>query len=189
MHINSDPSHDFAHVERVCVLAKKLARQCGCNATIVELAALFHDVYDHKYERGDVHMEQVWEDVGREHQEAVMRLVQNIGWTQESRLRGSDQWTDWHQTCLELHCVMDADKLDALGAIGVLRCAAYAGAKNNPLLGASSAHSHFYEKLIRLEEYMLTSGGRSMARQRTQFMHLFLQQIEREKEESGVSLL
>jgi len=52
MHINSDPSHDFAHVERVCVLAKKLARQCGCNATIVELAALFHDVYDHEYERG-----------------------------------------------------------------------------------------------------------------------------------------
>lgn len=93
---------------------------------------------------------------------------------------------------LDVRSVQDADKLDAIGAFGVMRCMAYSGAANRPLhhsdgtnngTGGDSAIDHFYDKLFKLEGLMRTARGREMAKQRTEFMRAFVDQVQREHEE------
>lgn len=107
---------------------------------IVELAALLHDVLDKKY----VSEEQAADPYGsflpffRAAAEArgidlitdgrartIARIVTNVSWSTEKKLRQEGLIEDWHRECIELHCVQDADRLDAIGAFGIMRCAAY----------------------------------------------------------------
>ena len=99
----------------------------------VELAALLHDVLDKKYvsaaDAADPYafFLPFFQKLAREHgvdlvqdgrARAVARIVDNVSWSTEKRLRAAGQWGQWHQTCIELHCVQDADRLDAIGAFG-----------------------------------------------------------------------
>jgi uncharacterized protein len=74
----------------------------------------------------------------------ISRIVENVSWTTEKKLRAMEPngWTEWHQNCAELHCVQDADRLDAIGAFGIMRCSAYSCATNRPLHTPSDAPLH-----------------------------------------------
>lgn len=103
---------------------------------VVEVAALMHDMADKKYVQlppGTTlyqHFLPVFEGiqipghgnavdfVGTERLELVVKVVENVSWTTEKKLRASGGWSEWHDTCKELHCVQDADRLDAIGAFG-----------------------------------------------------------------------
>lgn len=103
---------------------------------VVEVAALMHDMADKKYvtlEEGKTlyqHFLPLFESIrttdgkdavqilGQERLELIAKAVENVSWTTEKKLRASGGWSSWHSDCLELHCVQDADRLDAIGAFG-----------------------------------------------------------------------
>lgn len=141
-----DPSHDALHVWRVRRLALKIA-QCETDThgktidpDIVEFAALFHDLQDHKYtsatgQTSDEEMRDIMVQNGFPAPKAdlVLRIISNTSFSTEKKLRKAGQWGEWHQGCVELHCVQDADRLDAMGTFGICRAAAYSTAVNRPL--------------------------------------------------------
>lgn len=152
-----DPSHDALHVWRVRRMALKISQTemnlygKTIDTDVVELAALFHDLQDHKYttsnnnengqrknsshQTSNSEMMDIMLDGGLDQERAdlVMRIIQNTSYSTEKKLRTAGQWGDWHQSCLELHCVQDADRLDAIGTFGLFRASAYSGAIDKPL--------------------------------------------------------
>lgn len=90
----------------------------------------------------------------------ILRIVPAVSYSTEKKLRAAGGWGHWHDTCAELHAVQDADRLDAIGAIGVLRCAAFSGARNRILLEdepntpSNSCEGHFYDKLLKIKDLM-----------------------------------
>ncbi|KAI7852696.1 hypothetical protein BDC45DRAFT_443705 [Circinella umbellata] len=203
-----DPSHDINHVDRVCPLrlAEQDALKDKVDLTVIKLAALCHDIGDRKYVTSPEKEENVEQFLIKngydiEKSALVKKIVDNIGYSKELGWSKDDPDTTWRDSCLELHAVQDADKLDAIGAFGVMRCAAYSGAKNialhipelDPVLHMSqkeytnqkngTAVNHFHEKLFRLSSMMRTPVGKEMAKKRDQFMHAFIAQIEDEEKE------
>ncbi|KAG8706913.1 hypothetical protein FRC08_000802, partial [Ceratobasidium sp. 394] len=143
-----DPSHDAQHVYRVRKTALALARSQTSqpDLLVVELAALLHDVLDKKYvsaleaanpdivfrpffERVAPHVDLLSDGRAR----LVVRVIENVSWTTEKKLREENKLEAWNDSCVELHCVQDADRLDAIGAFGILRTAAYSASVNRPL--------------------------------------------------------
>lgn len=112
---------------------------------VVELAALFHDLQDHKYtgasgvpgtsttEMFDLMTKNPEGGLSVPRAELVLKIINNTSYSTEKRLREAGEWGQWHQNCVELHCVQDADRLDAIGSFGVFRAAAYSTAVNRPL--------------------------------------------------------
>jgi uncharacterized protein len=150
-----DPSHDAYHVQRVRKTALSLAHAVSKpsqtpSATpdllTIELAALLHDILDKKYVSSEQAADpygfflpyfETWcEATSSPHgpkldliadgrAATIARIVDNVSWSTEKRLRSEGQWTEWHDTCVELHCVQDADRLDAIGAFGMSNCLIY----------------------------------------------------------------
>jgi uncharacterized protein len=162
---------------------------------VVELAALFHDFFDSKYKSATSEDEldvSSWLDdngVAKSRADLIIKVISNISYRKEVSLRETGGWTSWHDSCIELHCVMDADKLDALGAYGILRCAAFSGVRNFPLyvsevgnVDKNSAIGHFDEKLFKLEGMMMTDLGRQVARGRSTIMKNFVKSLEAEEQ-------
>lgn len=89
----------------------------------------------------------------------IQRIIPCISYSTETKLIRANGWTEWHKTCSELMIVQDADRLDAIGAVGVLRCAAFSGAKGRTLLGkgTETAEQHFYDKLLNVKDRMKVS--------------------------------
>lgn len=101
---------------------------------MIELAALLHDVLDKKYVSAEQAADPYTfflpffekqkdespeiELIANGRARLISRIVENVSWTTEKKLRASEGWSEWHQTCVELHCVQDADRLDAIGAFG-----------------------------------------------------------------------
>ncbi|KAH7926096.1 hypothetical protein BV22DRAFT_1111928 [Leucogyrophana mollusca] len=190
-----DPSHDAFHVERVRKTALSLARSAGPekpDLLVVELAALLHDVLDKKYvsdaDAADpyAYFLPLFEKLSSEHglnlindgrARQIVKIVENVSWTTEKRLREAGQWQEWHDRCVELHCVQDADRLDAIGAFGIMRCAAYSAAVNRPLHAppgrSDTAIAHFYDKLLHIQDRLKTEAGRKMGAKRHQFASIF----------------
>ncbi|KAF7965739.1 hypothetical protein HWV62_42036 [Athelia sp. TMB] len=148
-----DPSHDAWHVQRVRKTAVTLAHHLSSTASgqrapdlvVVELAALLHDVLDKKYVTPDeaadpyAYFLPFFQTIAKEYNldlisdgraRLVTRIVENVSWTTEKKLIAAGLIEDWHRTCLELHCVQDADRLDAIGAFGIMRCAAFSSVTN-----------------------------------------------------------
>jgi uncharacterized protein len=162
---------------------------------VVELAALFHDLFDAKYtsvnakEDLDIPSWLLANCVDESQSSLILKIIANVSYSKEIELRERGQWTQWHKNCVELHCVMDADKLDALGAFGIFRCAAFSGSRNIPLylseddeMYKKCAVGHFGDKLFRLESMMMTDVGRKVAKQRTAIMREIVKNIKDEEQ-------
>ena len=178
--------HDWYHINRVWKLAQYIAAREGADPEIVGLAALVHDIADWKFHGGD-------DSRGPREAEALLTragaepalVAQVVDIVATISYKGAGVRTE--MKTLEGQCVQDADRLDALGAIGIARCFAYGGYAGRPLYDpelapqmhasaaeykAAKGHSlnHFYEKLLLLKERMNTPTGRALAERRHRYM-------------------
>ena len=190
---NAEGGHDWFHIERVFKNALLIAEDEKCNLQIVKLGALLHDIADSKFHNGD---ETVGPKVARDFLEKenvdeeiiihVLNIIENISF------KGGN--FDKKFSSKELEIVQDADRLDALGAIGIARTFNYGGFKNRPIYNPNIAPrlnmskeeyknseaptlNHFYEKLLLLKDKMNTDSGKKIAQERHNFMEKFLSQF------------
>ncbi|KAJ4369840.1 hypothetical protein N0V83_005604 [Neocucurbitaria cava] len=187
-----DNSHDYQHILRVVSNANGILQaelkadpSLKYDTATLFLAALLHDVGDHKYAKPGEDIENqigtVLKANGASQDLAlkVQTIVKHVSYTHEIRNPAAaisliDQYP-------ELAIVQDADRLDAIGAIGIARCFSF-GAAKYPELPMSRAIDHFEEKLYRLEGMMKTGSGREMARRRTQVLKEFAKEWAEETE-------
>jgi len=190
--------HDWWHIFRVVNSAKKICGKEGGDPFIVELAAWLHDIADHKFHDGD-HMAgpreaRKWmESKGLD--EEIVRHVEAI--VKEISFKGAEVKTP--MSSLEGMIVQDADRLDAIGAVGIARTFAYGGSRDRLLYdpaiqpemhenfdsykkSTAPTINHFYEKLLLLKDRMNTETGKKMALDRHQYMEGFLEQFYNEWE-------
>lgn len=186
-----DASHDWQHIERVLENARHIAQAEGGDLALIELAVLLHDVSDPKYKKAgedpeeEILLQLELSDKERSDIRSIIRTVSFKGGTNEE------------PQSIEGRIVRDADRLDAIGAIGIARAFAYGGAKGRKLYnrdeqartamteseyrsGDTSTVTHFYEKLLLLKERMVTDSGKQMAEERHRFMLSFLEQLQNE---------
>ncbi|MBT3415924.1 MAG: HD domain-containing protein [Nitrospina sp.] len=189
--------HDWWHIHRVWNLAKNIAGQEeGTNLMIVELSALLHDIADWKFHDGDdtkgPQMAEQFLTANHVEQRVIDPVVEIIA---SISYKGAGVPTP--MKTLEGKVVQDADRLDAIGALGIARTFAYGGHKNRliyhpeekPVLHQSfedykknQGHTinHFYEKLLLLKDRMNTASGKRLAEARHQFMQTYLDQFYKE---------
>lgn len=190
---HAEGGHDWFHIERVYKNALLIAEEEECDLTVVKLAALLHDIADSKFHGGD---ESVGPKTARTFLESqnvseaiishVIAIIENISF------KGGNFEKKFNSK--ELEIVQDADRLDALGAIGIARTFNYGGFKNRPLYNPniqpnlnmskeeyknseSPTLNHFYEKLLLLKDKMNTETGKKIAQKRHDFMVTFLSQF------------
>ena len=192
----AEGGHDFFHIERVYKNSLTIAKTENVDDFIVAMGALLHDIADSKFHGGD---ETVGPRKAREFmetqnvQESIIVHVENI--IKNISFKGGNFNKEF--TSLELDVVQDADRLDAIGAIGIARCFNYGGFKNRELYNpeispnlnmtkeeykksTAPTINHFYEKLLLLKDRMNTKTGKEMALQRHNFMESFLKQFYKE---------
>lgn len=170
--------HDFDHTLRVYHTATRLAIEEGADLQIVQLAALLHDVDDRKlspetYE-GKLRAVSFLRENGIE-EEKISKIVDII-----SRISFSAQLPP--PESIEGKCVQDADRLDAMGAIGIARTFAFGGSRGRRMhdpdgVDKNASIQHFYDKLLRLKDTMHTATGRRLAEERDRYMRQFLEQF------------
>jgi len=192
----AEAGHDWFHIERVWKLSKKIAEKEECNVEVVELSALLHDIADPKFHNGD---ETLALKISREFLESqntpeniieqVLFVIKNISFKNRGEVP--------ENLPIELKIVQDADRIDAIGAIGIGRTFNFGGFKNNPMYDPNIQPSlnmskeeykksngttinHFYEKLLLLKDLMNTSEGKKIAEERHDFMLKFLDQFYKE---------
>ena len=192
----AEAGHDWFHIERVWKLSKKIAATETCNFQVVELSALLHDIADPKFHDGDetlalkISNEFLQsQNVSAELIEQVLFIIKNISFKNREEAP--------NVLPIELQIVQDADRIDAIGAIGIARTFNYGGFKNNlmyhpdiqPALNMTKEEykkskgttiNHFYEKLLLLKDLMNTETGKKLAEERHDFMVDFLDQFSRE---------
>ncbi|MGY3791830.1 HD domain-containing protein [Aquimarina sp. 433] len=190
---NAEGGHDWFHIERVFKTSTTIAKSENVDVLVVSLGALLHDIADSKFHNGD---ETVGPRVAKDFLESVsvnnsvidhvINIVENISF------KGGNVIQKFKSP--ELDVVQDADRLDAIGAIGVARCFNYGGFKNRALYNPdikpnlqmskeeykkseAPTINHFYEKLLLLKDRMNTETGKKMAEKRHLFMEQFLDQF------------
>ncbi|ARS37731.1 HD domain-containing protein [Pontibacter actiniarum] len=185
--------HDWWHILRVWNNAKSIAAQEDADRYVVELAALLHDIGDHKFHNGDEtvgpRMAREWMEQHAVDEDTVQHVCQII---RDLSFKGAG--TSSAMATLEGRVVQDADRLDAIGAIGIARTFAYGGHKSRemynpgikPVLhdsfeayknNTAPTVNHFYEKLLLLKDRMHTETAKELAQQRHQYMEEFLEQF------------
>lgn len=189
---NYDCSHDYSHILRVLSNANLILQsetranpERKFDNTLLFLAALLHDVGDHKYAKEGDDVENQVLNMLRRHGVSdelalkVQTIVKHVGWSHE--IKDPEAVVRVLQELPELAVVQDADRLDAIGAIGVGRCFTFTGAKC-PANSMSDAVAHFEEKLVKLAGAMKTETGKAMAESRHKFIREFADQFYREAE-------
>ena len=190
---NAEAGHDWFHIERVYKNALLIAKTENCNLEVVQLGALLHDIADSKFHNGDETIGPKTareflksQNVAQETIEHVIAIIENISF------KGGNFNKKF--TSIELDIVQDADRLDAIGAIGIARTFNYGGYKNRQLYNPEIAPNlqmtkeeyknneaptinHFYEKLLLLKDKMNTETGKKLAENRHNFMETFLEQF------------
>lgn len=183
--------HDNFHTLRVYQMAARIARQENADLTIVQLAALLHDVDDLKLSPETYANKDRAVGFLRKHgiSEAMIKTI--CGIIGEVSFKGTDSTAP---ETIEGKCVQDADRLDAMGAIGIARAFAYGGSHNRtmydpevkPTLNmtagqyqghASTTINHFYEKLFQLKDLMNTDAAKKIAEQRENYMKGYLSEF------------
>lgn len=187
---NAEGGHDWFHIERVYRSAMKIAEEEKADKLVVALGALLHDIADYKFHNGDESVGPIKARLFLEEMNLsenliihVVRIIENTSF------KGGNFNSTFHSK--ELDVVQDADRLDAIGAIGIARTFNYGGYKNRPLYNPSippnlnmtveeyknttaPTINHFYEKLFLLKDLMNTKTGKKMAVERHEFMEQFL---------------
>ena len=190
---NAEGGHDWFHIERVYKNALLIAENEVCDVNVVKLGALLHDIADSKFHDGD---EAIGPKIAREFLESenadevtiqhVINIIENLSF------KGGNAEKTF--SSVELDIVQDADRLDAMGAIGIARTFNYGGFKNRPLYNPNIAPNlhmskeeyksseaptlnHFYEKLLLLKDKMNTETGKKIAQERHRYMEGFLSQF------------
>ncbi|KAI1211694.1 uncharacterized protein F4807DRAFT_398621 [Annulohypoxylon truncatum] len=177
---NYDGSHDFNHIERVVGLAKYIHAQSPDapprDLQVVILSALLHDVGDKKYlKSGEDALTLVYElllSLGAAEQLAKRVQTICLGVSYSSEIKDPARVQELIKSYPELAVVQDADRLDAIGSIGIGRVFTFTGARTQRSMADSI--QHFHDKLLRLESMMKTDVGRRLAKQRTERMQEFL---------------
>lgn len=194
----AEAGHDWFHTERVWKLARKIQKLEGGNLQIIELSALLHDIADPKFHNGDedlaLELSEKFlknQNVESEIIEKVLFIIKHISF--KNRKEAPENLP------LELKIVQDADRLDAIGAIGIARTFNFGGFKNNLMYhpdiksninqtkeeykaSNGTTINHFYEKLLLLKDGMNTLYAKKLAEERHQFMLLFLEKFYQEWE-------
>ncbi|MDA9555509.1 HD domain-containing protein [Pelobium sp.] len=190
---HAEAGHDWWHIERVWKSAKAIAQEEKVNLEVVEFAALLHDIADAKFHNGD-------EEIGPQKAgeflnsinvaEEVALHVQNI----IRNMSFKSSLGEVKFSSPEMLVVQDADRLDAIGAIGIARAFTYGGFKNRELYNpavppqvnqskeeyknsTAPTINHFYEKLLLLKDKMNTPTGKRLAQERHDFMEEYLEQF------------
>ena len=195
----AEGGHDWFHIERVYNNAMLISKNENVDSFIVSLAALLHDIADSKFHNGD---DTIGPKLAREFLseqnvssdviEHVVNIIAHMSFSKS--LEDTLAFTS-----IELEVVQDADRIDAIGAIGIARCFNYGGFKNRPLFdpeippklnqtkeeyknSTAPTINHFYEKLLLLKDKMNTKTGKKIAEERHRYMEIFLQQFYNEWE-------
>lgn len=192
----AEAGHDWFHIERVWKLSKKIAEKEGGNLEVIELSALLHDIADPKFHNGDETLatkisSEFLKSINVEKKtiEQVLYIIENISFKNRGQAPEIPS--------IELQIVQDADRLDAIGAIGIARTFNFGGFKNNlmyhpdihPQLNMSKEEykksngttiNHFYEKLLLLKDLMNTETAKKIASERHDFMLKFLDEFYKE---------
>lgn len=199
--------HDWWHIYRVRNLAKRIARYEGADIFIVELAALLHDIGDYKFFKGDEEAGAVkvreWLsslEISPSLRDKIIEITSRVSFmlSLPDKEKGKDKKNSGIPTLSkELMSVTDADRLDAMGAIGIARAFTYGGFFNRPIydptikpiksitkeeykITEAPSINHFYEKLLKLKDMMYTKLGRKLAKRRHRFINLYLKQFFKE---------
>jgi uncharacterized protein len=190
---NAEGGHDWWHIQRVWTNAKLIAQTENADLLTVELAALLHDIADSKFHNGD---EEIGPRTAGNYLQgvnvdaAIIKHVQQI--IRHMSFKSSFDKPAFHSP--ELAIVQDADRLDAIGAIGIARAFTYGGFKGRELYNpeikpnlnmskeeykntSAPTINHFYEKLLLLKDKMNTGTGKKLAQQRHDFMETYLNQF------------
>ena len=170
--------HDFDHTMRVFHMATTIAREENADLQTVQLAALLHDVDDRKLSPQTCENKDNAVSFLRENgvnQEKIKEIIQIISQISFSAGNGTP-------STLEGMCVQDADRLDAIGAIGIGRAFAFGSSRGRRIhdpegKDTTTTIQHFYDKLLLLKDRMNTATGKTLAHQRHRFMEDFLQQF------------
>jgi len=192
----AEAGHDWFHIERVYKTALTINASEKADSLIVSLAALLHDIADSKFNNGD---ETIGPRIAGEFMQSLNLAPEIIEHVQQIILnmsyKASLGTVTFHSH--ELEVVQDADRLDAIGAIGIARAFTYGGFKNRVLYDpaipfvenmskeaykntTAPTINHFYEKLLLLKDLMNTAAGKAMAQQRHDFMLNYLDQFYKE---------
>ncbi|QXP80685.1 MULTISPECIES: HD domain-containing protein [Winogradskyella] len=191
---NAEGGHDWFHIERVYKNSLLIAKDENVDITIVSLAALLHDIADPKFHNGDETLGSkvasaflLSQNVNGEIIKHVTQIIDNMSFKNSFDLNTSF-------SSKEMEVVQDADRLDAIGAVGIARCFNYGGFKNRalynpeikPNLNMSKSEyknseaptiNHFYEKLLLLKDKINTKTGKKIALERHLYMEGFLNQF------------
>lgn len=192
----TESGHDWFHIERVWKLSLKIQEKEGGDKLIIELAALLHDIADPKFHNGDETLASkivndflTEQNVDVETIQKVIFIIENMSFKNRNDAP--------ENLPLELKIVQDADRLDAIGAIGIARTFNFGGYKNNlmyhpdiePKLNQTKEEykksngttiNHFYEKLLLLKDLLNTKTAKEIAEHRHQFMLQFLDEFYKE---------
>ena len=195
---NAEGGHDWFHIERVFKNTLLIAKEESVDALVVSMGALLHDIADPKFYNGDETIGPkkaseflISQKIDTETIAHVVKIIQHISYKNSLEKNGKKF------TSKELEVVQDADRLDAIGAIGIARCFNYGGFKNralyNPAISPNLSMTkeeyknsdaptinHFYEKLLLLKDKMNTATGRKIATDRHVYMVQFLEQFDSE---------
>lgn len=188
-----DASHDFQHIERVYKNAETILQsEPDADSEIVRLAVLLHDVSDAKYTDTKEAEERILAslDLSEDKRNHIREVIASVSFNGGNELEAKT---------IEAKIVRDADRLDAIGAVGIARTFAYGGAKGRKLYDdaeearfnmsveeyrtkSTASVTHFYEKLLLLKDLMVTEKGRQMAEERHEFMVSFLRELKKERD-------
>ena len=190
--LDSDSSgHDWSHIERVVNTTKTIAKAEWADLFICEAAALLHDVIDDKIIQDPADALKELKkflasiEMTPEQSEAIVSIITRMSFKNHQEKQ---------ELSLEGKVVQDADRLDAIGAIGIARVMCYSGSTGRPIHkpemkprenltpeeyrnGESTAIMHFYEKLLKLKDLMNTKYGNELAKGRHEFLELYLKQF------------
>ena len=179
--LDEGTGHDYFHIERVVVNAKKILETENADSFLVELAAWTHDIGDYKLhgwiDKSEELIKAFLESIQVENEsiQKVLEIVSQVSFSKGNK-----------PTTIEAEIVQDADRLDAIGAVGIARCFAYGGSVGNILYNPydnskdASSVQHFYDKLFKLKDLMNTESAKKIALRRHEYMESFIEEFYQE---------